>query len=381
MATDGGDERPGMKVYGFDLVPWPFLEKASYYPDSNRLYDPVRGQKIYQEHLELMALFEEYGFDAVCMNEHHAKPYGLMPSPNLMAAALTQRTKKIKLAIFGNLPALHANPIRLAEEVAMLDVMSGGRIISGFVRGVPQEFLAYTVPVAEARPRMQEAWDLIVKAWTEREPFDWHGRYFHYDHVVIWPRPLQQPHPPIVMPADSDDGLEIAARRRVPTGTAYRSLRRSREVLDKFRAFSADQGWTPGPEHCLMVRHIYVAESNERARQEAEPHLDYFWRKLLSYHKGSMAMMGQSPPPPPDVVRSAEDVPFYEYDFDLCQKEGITIIGDPDYVTREIRAQARELGAGVLIAFFHFGSMPQALARKSITMFAEKVLPEVKRDG
>src|SRR5215813_1173647 len=118
MATAGGDEKPGMKVYGFDLVPWPFLEKASYYADSNRLYDPVRGQKIYEEHLELMALFEEYGFDAVCMNEHHAKPYGLMPSPNLMAAALTQRTKKIKLAIFGNLPALHANPIRLAEEVA-----------------------------------------------------------------------------------------------------------------------------------------------------------------------------------------------------------------------------------------------------------------------
>jgi alkanesulfonate monooxygenase SsuD/methylene tetrahydromethanopterin reductase-like flavin-dependent oxidoreductase (luciferase family) len=326
-----------------------------------------------------MALFEAYGFDAICMNEHHAKPYGLMPSPNLMAAALIQRTRTIKIAIFGNLPALHANPIRLAEEIAMLDVMSGGRIISGFVRGVPQEFLAYSIPLAEARPRMQEAWDLIVKAWTEREPFDWHGQYFHYDRVVIWPRPLQQPHPPIVMPADSDDGLEIAARRRVPTGTAYRSLGRTKATLDKFRALAARHGWTPTPEHCLMVRHVYVAETNERARLEAEPHLNYFWQTLLAYHRGSMALLGQSAPPRPAVVESAEDVPFYEFDFDLCQKEGLSIIGDPEYVTREIQAQARELGAGVLISFFHFGSMPHELACKNIKLFAEHVLPELKR--
>src|SRR5215510_1980356 len=137
----------------------------------------------------------------ICINEHHAKPYGLMPSPNLIAAVLTQRTRRIKIGIFGNLPALHANPIRLAEEVAMLDCMSGGRIISGFVRGVPQEYLALSASLPDARDRLQEAWDLIVKAWTTRQPFDWHGKYFHYDRVSIWPRPLQEPHPPIVLPA------------------------------------------------------------------------------------------------------------------------------------------------------------------------------------
>jgi alkanesulfonate monooxygenase SsuD/methylene tetrahydromethanopterin reductase-like flavin-dependent oxidoreductase (luciferase family) len=181
------------------------------------------------------------------------------------------------------------------------------------------------------------------------------------------------------MPADSEEGLEIAARRRVPTGTAYRSLKRGKAVLDRFRELAAGQGWTPTPEHCLMVRHIYVGETNERARREAEPHLDYFWQTLLHYHKGSMALLGQSAPPRPAVVRSAEDVPFYEYDFDLCQKEGMTIIGDPDYVTREIQAQARELGAGVLVSFFHFGSMPTALAAASIRLFSQKVLPELKR--
>src|SRR2546428_1075209 len=367
-----------MKIYAFDLMPWPYLDEASYYPDSNALFDPVRAQQVYAEHLDQMVLYEEYGFDAIGINEHHAKPYGLMPSPNLIAAALTQRTRRIKIAILGNLPALHANPLRLAEEIAMLDCMSGGRIISGFVRGVPQEYLALSGSLPDARDRMKEAWDLVVKAWTAREPFEWRGKYFNYDRVSIWPRPLQQPHPPIVLPADSDEGLEIAASRRVPTGSAYRSVGRGRAVLDRYRELARKHGLTPGPEHCHLVRHVYVAETNARAREEAEPHLDYFWQKLLSYHRGSMALLGQSPPPRPARVEKAEDVPLYEFDFDLCQKEGMSIVGDPDYVIREIRAQTRELGVGVFVGLFQFGSLPHQLALKNIRLFGEKVLPALR---
>jgi alkanesulfonate monooxygenase SsuD/methylene tetrahydromethanopterin reductase-like flavin-dependent oxidoreductase (luciferase family) len=368
-----------LKVYGFDLLPWPYLDEASYYPDPNRLFDPARAQQLYAEHLEQMAMYEEYGFDAICMNEHHAKPYGLMPSPNLMAAALIQRTRKITIGILGNLPALHGHPVRLAEEVAMLDCMSGGRIISGFVRGVPQEYLALSVPLDTARERMAEAWDLILKCWTTHEPFEWRGKYFSYDRVSIWPRPLQQPHPPIVLPADSDEGLQTAARRRVPTGAAYRSLARVKTVFDTYRSFATRHGWTPGPEHFHVLRHIYVAESNAKARAEAEPHLDYFWQKLLSYHRGSMKLLGQAPRVRPAVVKSAEEIHFHEFDFDLTQKEGITFVGDPDYVIREIRAQMRELGAGVIMGLFQFGSMPHAMAKKNIELFARTVLPELKR--
>ena len=368
-----------MKVYAFDLLPWPYLEEPSYYPDPNALFDPVRAQQVYGEHLEQMALYEEYGFDAICMNEHHSKPYGLMPSPNLMAAALIQRTRRITIGILGNLPALHGHPVRLAEEIAMLDCMSGGRIISGFVRGVPQEYLALSQSLEEARDRLAEAWDLIVKAWTHHQPFAWHGKYFHYDHVSIWPRPLQQPHPPIILPADSDEGLETAARRRVPTGVAYRSNARAKSIFDRYRTFAARHGWTPTPEHCHVLRHVYVAESNARARAEAEPHLDYFWHKLLSYHRGSMKLFGQAPPARPAVVASAEDLPLYEFDFDLTQKEGLTLVGDPDHVAGEITAQMRELGAGVLMGLFQFGSLPHGLAKKNIELFARTVLPELRR--
>jgi alkanesulfonate monooxygenase SsuD/methylene tetrahydromethanopterin reductase-like flavin-dependent oxidoreductase (luciferase family) len=103
------------------------------------------------------------------------------------------------------------------------------------------------------------------------------------------------------------------------------------------------------------------------------------FQKLLSYHRGSMKLLGQSPPPRPAEIRAAEDLPLYELDFDLCQKEGISIIGDPDYVTREIQAQMRELGAGVFMGLFQFGSMPHDLAGKNIRMFSEQVLPALKR--
>jgi alkanesulfonate monooxygenase SsuD/methylene tetrahydromethanopterin reductase-like flavin-dependent oxidoreductase (luciferase family) len=368
-----------MKVYAFDLMPWPHLEQPSSYPDPNALFDPLRGQQVYAEHLDLMARCEDYGFDAICINEHHAKPYGLMPSPNLIGAALTQRTRRISIGILGNLPALHAHPVRLAEEVAMLDVMSGGRIISGFVRGVPQEYLALSVPLSESRARLEEAWDLVVKAWTVREPFAWPGKYFTYERVSIWPRPLQQPHPPIVLPADSDDGIELAASRRAGTGVAYRSNARARAVFERYRQRAASHGWTPTPEHCHLLRHVYVAETNARAREEAEPHLDYFWQKLLSYHRGSMKLLGQTPPARPPVVQSAEEMPLYELDFDLTQKEGLTIVGDPDHVLREIRSQMRELGVGTVMGLFQFGSLPHALACKNLELFATAVLPQLRR--
>lgn len=249
-----------MKVYGFDLLPWPHLDEPSYYPDPNALFDPARGTALYAEHLDQMVMFEECGFDAICMNEHHAKPYGLMPSPNLIAAALTQRTRRIKIGILGNLPALHGHPVRLAEEIAMLDCMSGGRIISGFVRGVPQEYLALTTPLTDARERLGEAWDLVVKAWTTHEPFDWHGKYFDYERVSIWPRPVQQPHPPIVLPADSDEGIETAARRRVPTGVAYRSLARTKGIFDGYRAAAARPSRPPSIVYCGLLHSAVPAQ-------------------------------------------------------------------------------------------------------------------------
>lgn len=366
-----------MQIYVFDLMPWPHLKERSVYPDPNSLYDPILGQNIYREHFDMFQAIEDLGFDGLCFNEHHSAPYGLMPSPNLVAAAITQRTRHIKIVIAGNLPALHAHPVRLAEEIAMLDVMSGGRIISGFVRGLPREYLALNVSMDEARERFDEAWDLIIKAWTEREPFTWHGKYFRYERVSIWPRPLQQPHPPIIMPAESETSQKMAARRRVGSGTTYRTLEQSKKSLDSFRRLARAEGWDPTPEDCFCLRPIYVAETNAKAREEAAEHHDYLWQKLLSNTIGTNEIMSAGQSKAADYAARGYDRQLWEVDHDFANQEGMSIIGDPDFVTEKLLHQCDYMGVGTFMGLFQFGSMPIEMAMKNLKMFAEHVLPAV----
>jgi alkanesulfonate monooxygenase SsuD/methylene tetrahydromethanopterin reductase-like flavin-dependent oxidoreductase (luciferase family) len=138
-----------------------------------------------------------------------------MNSPNLMAASAAQRTKRLKLLIYGNLLPVH-QPLRLAEELAMLDCLSKGRLISGFARGIPREYQVHNIPLAESRARFEEAYDIITRAWTE-EVFSYDGRFWSYHDVALWPRPVQQPHPPIWMPiVGSQESIEFAAAHNIP---------------------------------------------------------------------------------------------------------------------------------------------------------------------
>ena len=152
-----------MKFSFFHLMPWTDLEEApAQWPASNAAFVPERGKELYDNYIATMAFAEQCGFDWVGCNEHHFSPYGLMANCNLIGAALSQRTSTIKLAMLGNLIPL-LNPIRVAEEYAMIDVMSGGRLIAGMIRGVPHEYIAYNVVPDESRERLREAAALIVK--------------------------------------------------------------------------------------------------------------------------------------------------------------------------------------------------------------------------
>jgi hypothetical protein len=138
-----------MKFYFFHLMPWPHLpadfSDKSKHPSawvtlSNRFYDPEKGHLLYNRYLDELEYAEKLGFDGVCVNEHHQNAYGTMPAPNIVAATLVRRTNRMKIAIVGNGLPLRDHPLRVAEEVAMLDVISGGRIISRFVRGIGDEY-------------------------------------------------------------------------------------------------------------------------------------------------------------------------------------------------------------------------------------------------
>src|SRR6266705_1960974 len=188
-----------MKFYYFHLMPYVMdhEEPSSWVTLSNRYYDPKVGQQLYNQYLDQLEYAEKLGWDGLCVNEHHQNCYGTMPSPNVVAAMLVRRTTKAKIAILGNGLPLRDNPLRVAEEIAMLDVVSGGRVISGFVRGISAEYFSTAVNPTHSRERFYEAAELILRAWTEEGPFPFDGRFYRYPYVNPWPRPLQKPHPPI----------------------------------------------------------------------------------------------------------------------------------------------------------------------------------------
>src|SRR6185436_18472597 len=168
----------------------------------------------------------------------HYSPGSLAPNVTVLASALSQRVKRAKIAILGALIPLN-NPVRIAEEYAMIDTLSGGRLIAGLLRGAPYEYLVYNVNPAESRSRFEEAWDLIHKAWTERQPFGWVGRHYQYRNVSIWPRPIQQPTPPIFVSGSSKDSGDFAARKGVGLGLAFTNLPLAAEAAQFYRERAA----------------------------------------------------------------------------------------------------------------------------------------------
>ncbi len=168
---------------------------------SNRHYDPVKGAELYHEYLDQMEFADTLGFDGVCLNEHHQTAYGMMPIPGVLAGALARSVKRAKLAILGRALPLLNNPLMVAEEYAMLDNLTRGRFIAGFVRGIGAEYHAMGINPVVSQERYAEAHDLIVRAWTEPGPFAYEGKHYHFNYVNPWPRPYQTPHPPIWIPS------------------------------------------------------------------------------------------------------------------------------------------------------------------------------------
>jgi len=261
----------------FHLMPWTELDEApTQWPARNAPFRPERGTELYDTYLGTMAHAEACGFDWVGANEHHFSPYSLMANCNLVGAAMTQRTKSIKLAMLGNLLPL-LNPVRVAEEYAMLDVMSGGRLVAGFVRGIPHEYIAYNVAPDESRGRMREALNIILRAWTEPEPFGWEGEFYQYRAISIWPKPRQTPHPRILMSASNLESAQFVGEFPSMVGlTLVSDLDVARSIIDGFLESARAHGRAPSPEDILVGQQTCIAETDEEAEDIMAKALAYF---------------------------------------------------------------------------------------------------------
>ena len=375
-----------MKIYNFDLLAYPHVPMdIPGTPLPSNLFDPAEGSRNYEEHFYEMEHCEQLGFEGVLFNEHHYSAYGTMPSPNLVAAALSQRTSTIKIGVLGNVLPLRHHPVRVAEEYAMVDCMSGGRLIAGFVRGIPPEYLWYNIDPTESRGRFEEAFELIMRAWTE-PTWSYHGKFFDLENCATWPRPVQQPHPPIWIAARSAESVEWCAQRRLPIAQVYQTTSQIEDTFNYYRKVAQDGGWEADPEKFILCRHIYVGETDEKAREAAEPALRYFFTLLNRGFKQTASAEGAR-------VREAlyTDKSFNyfreenreRYDFSTLSwedlgKVGYILAGSPETVTRQLNEQMSAVGADHFMGMFHIGNLPHDKVMASLNLFHKEVMPQLK---
>jgi len=377
-----------MKVYNFDLLAYPLVpESAPRTPVPSSYFDSAVGARNYREHLDEMAFCEELGFEGVVFNEHHYSAYGTMPSPNLIASALSQRTRRIKIGVLGNILPLRNHPVRVAEEYAMIDCLSGGRLIAGFVRGIPAEYAWYNVNPAESRERFEEAFEVIMAAWT-KPVWSHHGKFFHLEDCALWPRPLQQPHPPIWVAARSAESIEWCVKRRIPIAQVYQTTSQIEDTFNYYKKVAREAGWEPTPDYFILTRHIYVDETDEKARKIAEPALHYFFTLLNRGFNEAVNREAADPQRLLSVLNTERSfnyfrpenekrLDFSKLSWDELDRTGYILVGSPDGVARRLNEQMRQVGADHFIGMFHIGNLAHEQTLASLKLFHKEVMPRL----
>lgn len=386
-----------MKVFIFDLLAYgrhfEQFKESKYipYPLPKEHFDAETAARTYEEHLQVWEEMDRLGFDGVGLNEHHTTPHGLMNSPNMMAAVAAQRTKKLKFLLLGNLVPLH-NPLRIAEELAMADCLSRGRILSGFARGVPREYNVYGVPMSESRARFEEAVDIILKAWKE-EIFSYDGKFWKYKDIAIWPRPYQQPRPPVWVPfTGSKETIEWAGKHNFSAVIPDHHRGLTQDIVGYYGKMLAANGHTLTPEHICFFTDAYVAADRATAIKEYSPFYLYFVHAL--WHHGSLEQ--KSAPAGTGYLSSSS----YDYirpenrvgagvdregmrrttpeDIERKIDSGELAWGSPKEVADQLIEGAERMGANTLLLNVNVGAMSHELFLEQIRRFGRDVLPRLQ---
>jgi len=380
-----------MKFAFFHLMPYrplDFAERAKHRSAwvvlPNRLYDPKKGAEEYASYLDQLTYAEELGFDIVAVNEHHQTAYGMMPAPNLIASALIQRTKAVKIAILGRALPLTANPITIAEEFAMLDNLSKGRIITGFVRGIGTEYHATGLNPAFSHERYQEAHDLIVQAWTRPGPFPFEGEHYNFRYVNLWPRPYQDPHPPIWIPSQgSSETIKWASdpARKYPFLVTFSAADLVSRYLNMYRDSARAFGYEASGDQLGWAAPIYVAESDERAKAEAKAGIESLfnqylhnpWEMLLPPGYMSLSSMKNTM-----KMRKALGTRNRDLTIDELMESGTVVVGSTQTVRNRIEQMREKTGLSIVVAMLQFGVLNDEQTKRNMELFAAEVMPKLR---
>ncbi len=359
---------------------------------SNSNFDPQRGADLYNMYLDEYEYSEEMGFDGLMLNEHHNTPTCLGATMNLEAAILARITKKPKIVLLGNPLPIFDNPVRLAEELAEIDMISRGRLVSGFVRGTGVESLATNTNPLHNRERFNEAHDLVIKTWTEPGPWRWEGKHYEFRVVNPFQVPMQKPHPPVWIPGTgSPETLVWCAEHRYPYIFLETDIQATQDMKDIYAESAAEIGYEPGPEHLGYLVRIHVQDTDEKARDVGR-----------GYMSGNIGV-GRIPLPrdyqspvgyasasqDPRYLRIREKIrsdPFRVGGLDTAAYDSILdskrwIIGSPETVIRDLREVLSVMRPGILAVWTNDGDIGHEDTMRCLELMGQEVLPALKEIG
>ncbi|WP_131104589.1 LLM class flavin-dependent oxidoreductase [Ornithinimicrobium sufpigmenti] len=350
--------------------------------------DPEQVGRDYHMYIKLMQQADTLGWDSLLLNEHHQTSLAMTPSPNLIASILAATTENAAIALCGNSLALYNPPVRVAEEMAMLDTLSGGRVIAGMVFGTPMDSaFSYGIPPIELRDRFHEARELILRAWKEEEPFAFSGDYTQLRYINVWPRPVQEQIPIWIPGSGSVETWDVVNEFDYCYGYLSFSGRQSAEPIVKgFWDYTESQGANMNPNRMAFTQVICCANSDEEAERLYSDAVKYFYRQ------NPTALEFATPPgynsqasikanlnrektiSDEERAKAAKgELSFWEYD-----ELGYIIAGTPERVEQRVRELATDLRIGQLITCMHVGNLPEEVAMMNNELFGTQVIPKLR---
>ncbi len=379
------------------------FKRRSFFGVPNKFFDAPTGARLLNEYIDEKILCDELGFDGLMLNEHHGTPFCMGAVMDVEAAVLARATKRVKIVLLGNPIPTVGNPLRLAEELAMIDMISGGRLVPGWVRGAGSEQLANNANPAYNREYFDEAHDLIMAAWTRPGPFRWEGKHFHFRFINPWVLPLQKPHPPIWIPGlISPETVKWCAAHKYPYVALATMLKPTLEMWDLYTNEAAAHGYQAGPENFGYLQPIFVHETEEKADELGRNFLfgggfANFARPEWMFPPGynskeatrRLASLYANPNLPgktlvPRHLHSMNDIAAIKkavYDNYDTAKESLQIItGTPKSVMPKLRHVLEVLRPGIF-SFWLDGPAPLADRMTCLRLLGTEVLPAVREIG
>jgi alkanesulfonate monooxygenase SsuD/methylene tetrahydromethanopterin reductase-like flavin-dependent oxidoreductase (luciferase family) len=390
-----------VKVTSFHFMPYRDLPDdadqryASMWVDAPwwELADAETAGDQYNQSIDELMLAAKLGFDGLGTNEHHQNAYGFMCNPNLFGAILAKMTRDagyddVALVQLGATVAATSPPIRIAEEYAVLDCLSGGRLIAGLPLGLGCDAdISYGVTPIEQRERWREAIELLLKAWQAKEFFAWNGKYYQLPKVNLWPRPIQDPHPPLIVPgAASSSTWDYCLERDIPYAfLSYFGGKSSESVMDRFWQRAEKHDRDANPYRGAFLQLVGVAETDEQAEEIYGKHIEYFYHKGLHLPPQYLAPPGYSDYGSMLNLFKSNMLSYMDYTVDLKPlkakdmiREEFVVIGSPATVRDKLADMAKRLNIGHLMTVLQFGSMPHDVALANIDLFGREVLPHLQ---